>query len=254
MTPSRRSFVRTAALVGGALATGAARPGLRPPAQDSESYRTVTMRASPGRLLELIELLREERAHFRSVGDAPGLWMRHSQGDHWDLLMMYPLGASMGAWFADARVAARRSGNGARLQTAVDDATAWREDVFVRGAPESVVRPRWEAAGLFHVEMFIALAGFREELLREREMENDYLERTGRRANLIFVREAGAATDNFSVGFYRDLRHYAEGSSATPEEQERAAVAAGFQGTAHIGPYMREFVAEHHDTLAVAIP
>lgn len=227
--------------------------------QQQELYRTVTLRAAPGHLLELMDLLREERAFHESIGESPSLWMRHSQGDHWDLLVMYPMGEGMGGYFERERVRRRDEGrtpegrSGAELREAMDEATAWRSEIFARGAPETIVRDRWEDAGLFHVEMFLALAGKRDELIREREMENEYLERTGREPNLIFVREAGAATDSFTIGFYRDLPHFAAGGGATPEEQEEAALAAGFEGADFIGTYLRELIAEHHDTLATAI-
>jgi hypothetical protein len=38
-----------------------------------------------------------------------------------------------------------------------------------------------------------------------------------------------------------------------PKDQEAAAKAAGFDAPSQIGPYLRRFIREHHDTLAVAI-
>jgi hypothetical protein len=115
------------------------------------------------------------------------------------------------------------------------------------------VRSRFAGSGFFHVEMFTALPGKRSDLSREREMENAYLKALGRPQNLIFVRDQGSAWDVFTIGFYRDLKHYA-GSADIPEaSQEAAARAAGFESARHIGPYLRTLIGSHHDTLAVAI-
>ena len=61
--------------------------------------------------------------------------------------------------------------------------------------------------------MFDAVPGKLDELVREREMENAYLAAVGRPRNLIFRREFGAAWDAFTIGAYRDWRHYAERDS-----------------------------------------
>ena len=67
------------------------------------------------------------------------------------------------------------------------------------------------------------------------------------------MRDSGAAWDLFTVGGYRDLKHYAESADVPAAKQEEAAKAAGFDGSKAIGPYLRTFIALHHDTLAVAI-
>ena len=108
-------------------------------------------------------------------------------------------------------------------------------------------------AGFFHVEMFEALAGKRAELYHQREMENDYSKLLGLPRNLIFVRDCGAPWDLFTIGGYRDLKHYAESADIPADGQEAAAKAAGFDGSKGIGPYLRTLIALHHDTLAVAV-
>jgi hypothetical protein len=228
-------------------------------AQTGGVYRAVTAQAAPGELLELIELYRDEKSLLSSIGEEPSFWMRHSQGDIWDLLLLYPIG-SMGEYFSDAAMQ-RRSGatsaagrTGHELQAAIDAATAWREEVFAHGPALADVRTAWDAAGFFHVEIFEGLAGKRAELIREREMENDYLERMGRAPNHIFTRIAGSASDAFTIGYYLDLKAYANPPEVTEEEEEAAAVAAGFEGAAYIGSYLRELILRHHDTLATRIP
>jgi len=102
--------------------------------------------------------------------------------------------------------------------------------------------------------MFHALPGRLSDLEREREMENAYLRALGRPQNAIFVRDQGGSWDLFTIGFYRDLKHYAESADIPEASQESAAKAAGFEGARAIGPYLRTLIGSHHDTLAVAIP
>ena len=71
---------------------------------------------------------------------------------------------------------------------------------------------------------------------------------------MIFVRDQGASWDLFTVGFYRDLKHYAESADIPEVSQEAAAKAAGFESVRGIGPFLRTLIVSHHDTLAVAIP
>jgi len=174
-------------------------------------------------------------------------------------MLLYPL-EGISEYFAPERtrrvsVARTPSGRtGAELQRAIDAHTAWREEVFVNGPPVPEVEAAWESAGLYHVEMYQGLAGRREELVREREMENAYSAALGRTQTKIFTRIAGSATDGFTIGFHRDLKAYANPPEATRQQQEAAARAAGFRGADHIGAYLRELILRHHDTLAVPIP
>ena len=132
--------------------------------------------------------------------------------------------------------------------------TAWRDELFVRGPDPGVVAAHFSENAFYHIEMFVARAGRRAELLEERRMENRYLAGVGRPLNLIFVREAGGPWDSFTLGFYRDLGHFAESRDVTPELEERAALEAGFEGADRIGTYMRTLIDYHRDTLCVAIP
>jgi hypothetical protein len=134
-----------------------------------------------------------------------------------------------------------------------DALVAWREELLVRGPDLDTVRDRIEGAGYYHVEMFVALPGKRNELLGQRRMENDFLRRIERPENLIFVRVGGASWDLFTLGVYRDLKHFAESADVPEEIQEQAAVAAGFDRADRIGTYLRELIAYHNDTLAVPV-
>jgi hypothetical protein len=233
---------------------------LTPPvaAQEAGTYRALTVQAAPGDLLELIELYKEEGAFLQAMGEEPALWMRHTQGDAWDLLLLYPLDG-MPEYFAPARMQrlargqTSTGGTGAELQREIDARTAWREEVFVHGPPVPQVKAAWAGAGLYHVEMYQGLAGQREKLVQERRMENAYASALGRVPTKIFTRIAGSATDGFTIGFYADLKAYANPPERTREQQEAAAIAAGFRGADYIGATLRELILRHHDTLAVPI-
>ena len=217
-------------------------------------YRATLIQAAPGRLLDLIDLEKSLRGSWEESGDGAPLWMRHSQGDRWDLLLLYPMGC-WAEFFSSERVARRQrwrqksEGTLAKIR----DAIAWQEDVFVTGPPLPQVADAFAGAGYFHVEMFVALPGRQADLYRQREMENAYDRTLGLPQNLIFTRERGAAWDLFTIGFYRDLKHYAASADLPEADQDAAARAAGFDGARGIGPYLRTLIREHHDTLATAI-
>jgi hypothetical protein len=202
-----------------------------PPLHGDVLYRATLLRAAPGRLLELVASVK---------GKAPWIY-RHSQGDHWDLMVLAPL-AGVDPLKAPGAAAALGS----------DELVAWQEEELVRG-PDLAGLPGFTDAGLAHIEMFHALAGKRAELLRQRQMENEYLGATGQPQNAIFVREMGASWDLFTVGVYRNWRHYAEAQEVPPEKDEAAARAAGFSGRSGIGPYLRALILDHHDTLATPV-
>jgi hypothetical protein len=190
-------------------------------------------------------------AQAKAGGEEAPLWMRHSQGDRWDLLILYPM-ASYGDYYSATRQAEREKAiEGWREKLRQD--IAWQEDVFVYGPPLEDLRKAFAGAGLFHVEMFQSLPAHQAGLYKEREMENSYAHAVKEPENLIFVRDQGAAWDLFTIGCFRDIKHYAEGASGSPKEQEEAAKAAGFESASQIGPYLRTFIALHHDTLAVAV-
>ena len=218
------------------------------------AYQAVFLRAAPGHLLELIDLLEARMPVYESAGLARPVLMRHSQGDQWDLLLLAPVGrldqhfgpTRAGRW-RDA--AARRGYDEGDFARRFDQWVSWREDLYVTGPPVAEFEAAAARSGYFHLEIFQALAGKRDSLLAERAMENDFLARTGRPTNFIFTRITGPAWDNFTIGFYRDLQHYAEPTKVSAEEENRAAVAAGFRSRDDIGGYLRRFLAGHHDTI-----
>jgi len=110
-----------------------------------------------------------------------------------------------------------------------------------------------DGTAYYHIEIFVALPGKQAELYKEREMENAYQVGTGRPATLIFVRDQGAAWDLFTLGCYRDLKHWAESADVPKEKRDMAARQAGFKDADAIGPYMRTLIDMHRDTMGVAI-
>ncbi len=206
-----------------------------------EAYRALFVRAAPGRLLELVQLVKARRDSAPSQ-ERPVL-LRHSQGDHWDLVLLQPVG-TLAKYFATDRTV---------VDPLWDRLVAWQEELFTSGPPAAEFRAAADRAGFFHLEIFAALAGERDSLKAERRMENNFLKAIGRPVNFVFARTAGASWDLFTLGFYRDLQHYAEPTGRAPEQEQAAARAAGFVSRESIGPYLRRFIHGHHDTIGSVV-
>ncbi|MFK7952649.1 MAG: hypothetical protein AB8B73_07355, partial [Ekhidna sp.] len=59
-------------------------------AQD-QLYKVSLLRAKPGELLSVIDSIKEDISNYESyLKDKPYL-LRHSQGDHWDLMLIHPI-------------------------------------------------------------------------------------------------------------------------------------------------------------------
>lgn len=221
-------------------------------------YKVKLIRAAPGELINLIDFYRSYFKAVESAGDPRPFWMRHSQGDQWDLLILMPLD-SFTAYYSRSRAEARTEAV-VRAGLGEDDGVrrwrqlvAWHADLLVEGPPLQETRRAFQKAGFFHVEMFRALPGRYRDLLDQRRRENVYLEKLDRPQNLIFKQIEGAPWDCFTIGFYRDLKHFAESVDIPKDREDEAAKAAGFESAAAIGPFLRTLIAEHHDTLAVAV-
>lgn len=253
--PARSALVAAGLVMALGLAAEEGTPE-RAPDEGNHLWHAWLLQAAPGELEQVIASLRERLPVWQEGYPGGPFWMRHSQGDRWDLLLLFPWGDP--ASFHSAEGAARRTR--AAERSGVSDRAfleallpriAWQEDLFVLGPPPEAVAGRFEGAGLFHVEMFRALPGKRRELVEERRMENVYLEAIGSPRNLIFVRAGGASWDCFTLGAYRDMKHFAANGDVSQEEEDRAARKAGFDRAGAIGFYLRALIAEHHDTLAV---
>lgn len=229
------------------LAGVGSRAAQAPPAS-GVLYRFEMLQAAPGRLLELIDNARERAGLAAAAGDEAPEIVRHSQGDHWDLLLVWP----MGEWAA-YHDPARRAKRPAGLEAPPDALVSWHEDLFVRGPSVEALRAHMKGAGLAHFEMMQALPGRRAALIEERGMENAFNRYRGRGETLIFVREAGADWDVVTLGVYRDWRQYAESDAIPRETSDAAAKKAGFTGAEGVGPYMRTLISTHRDTLGPPI-
>lgn len=234
-------------------------PSSMPESPDSAFlYKTTFVRAAPGKLLDLIALYKERMAVYDAAGDERPFWWRHTQGDHWDLMLLFPMG-SYTEYYSKKRLSERQKA----AETAsfpekeflrkLNACSAWREDIFVLGPPLAEVKRAFDGAAYFHIEIFISLPGKQGELYKEREMENAYQAATGRPENLIFVRDQGAAWDLYTLGCYRDLKHWAESADIPKENRDQAARQAGFRSSDEIGPYMRTLIDMHRDTMGVAV-
>jgi hypothetical protein len=224
-------------------------------AAPATSYRAEFLQATPGRLLELIDLLKARQAAAASAGEARPFLLRHSQGDRWDLMVLQPLGESPAQWLASERASRRaQAGFGdAEIERRYRELVAWREELYVTGPELEEVAREFETTGFAHVEVFHAAPGSYDQLLEERRMEAAFSTTLGRPRLLIFERDpsaGGAPWDTFSIDLYRDLKHYAEASAIAPDAGDAAARKAGFTSMSAIGPTLRRFVASHHDTLA----
>ncbi len=204
-----------------------------------ETYKVTLFRAAPGHMLELLEDL---KTRAQSVESSP-LIIRHSQGDHWDYLILEPVGSFSEYFISNNEVFTPVYGD------EFYDLVSFHEQVFMTGPERDEFIKMAETYSFFHVEMFVALAGKQNELLEERKMENVYLNEIGRNQNLIFTSIIGSSLDSFTLGGYRDIKHFAESADISIELEESAALKAGFKGVTDISPYLRSLISKHNDTL-----
>lgn len=221
-------------------------------------YKTTFVRAAPGKLPDLIALYKDLISAAGPAGDERPLWWRHTNGDQWDLMIFTPMGSYV-EYYSAKRIAKRRQAAAAAALSEEDFrkklsiCSSWREDLFVTGPPVETVRKAFDGAAYFHVEIFVALPGKHEELLRERGMENAYQAGIGRPEPLIFVKDQGAAWDMFTLGCYKDLKAWAGSADVSREAKDAAAKSAGFKNADEIGPYLRTLIEMHRDTMGVDI-
>lgn len=209
----------------------------------AENYWVTQYRAAPGKFPALLELVSSTNWDAFEAGRP--IVMRHSQGNHWDLMLM--------GKHSDCDTDACQNAMGTFEQAAnelVDfelsflatSDTSW-EDLKTKNA----------STGLYHIEMFKAGAGKHDDLMRQRIIENDYIRRIGQSPNEIFEVSFGSDFDIFTIGFYENLQAYAVPADVTQQEAEAAAVAAGFKNRADVSFLLRELIVGHHDTLAVKV-
>ena len=123
-------------------------------------YKVTLVRAAPGKLLDLIALQKDYLARYEARGDASPFWMRHSQGDQWDLLLLFPM-ESYAAYYHSDRLAHRQAlaDDEEAFRAAWRSLVAWQEDLFVYGPALDEMQQAFSGASFYHVEMFQALPG-----------------------------------------------------------------------------------------------
>ncbi|WP_420575889.1 hypothetical protein [Ekhidna sp.] len=218
-------------------------------AQD-QHYKVTLLRANPGDLLNLIELIDQDISNFETYLENKPYLLRHSQGDHWDLMLIYPID-DLASYFSSLQTDERMESETIEKPYGDDffNLVSFQEEAIVKGPPVNVFISALEKYRLFHIEIFTSLAGKQNELLEQRLAENQFYAGIEHRPNFIFTRVFGPSWDNFTIGFYEDMHDFA-GPDVPFEKENQAAKEAGFEGVNYIGSYLRSLIAEHHDTLA----
>ncbi len=223
-----------------------------------ELYKFVTIQAAPGKLPDLLAAYRQRASVMASNGDELPILVRHSQGDRWDLLMIYPIG-SFTDYYSRERMAKRDAAgtasglSNAAFQERLYELIAWHEDVFVWGPPVPELRGYVQGATVAHLEMMQAMAGRHEALTRQRYMESAFNVNRGRPQMLVFTHEQGAAWDVITLDAWKDWRQYGEAQMVAADVSEAAAKKAGFPSADAVGVAMRSLINTHHDTLGTFV-
>lgn len=218
-------------------------------AQD-QLYKVSLLRAKPGELLKLIDQINEDIANYESYLENKPYLLRHSQGDHWDLMLIYPID-QLSTYFSENESQKRSESKTFEKPygSSFHDIVSFQEEAIVTGPTINAFIDAFEKYNLFHIEIFTALAGKQSELLDQRLAENQFYAGIEHRPNFIFTRVFGPSWDNFTIGFYEDMHDFA-GPEIPFEKEDQAAKDAGFEGVNYIGSYLRSLLSEHHDTLA----
>lgn len=209
----------------------------------ADDYWVSQLRAAPGKFPALLELVATTNWNAFEMGRP--IVMRHSQGNHWDLML---LGKHKPQCNDECQKAA------ADFEQAVDALVDF--DLSFQASSEtdwSSLKTKDAESGFYHIEMFNAGAGKHAALMRQRIIENDYIRRIGQSPNDIFEVSFGSDFDIFTIGFYENLQAYAIPADVTAAEAETAAIAAGFKNRADVSFHLRELIVGHHDTLAVKV-
>jgi hypothetical protein len=243
-----RSFLAAAALA-----------SLASTAEAATLYRAMFVRAAPGRLLDVIALYKERMLVHETAGDEPPLWVRHSQGDHWDLMFLFPM-ESFTEFYSKERVARRASAAQelglpapAEFRQMVRERMSWHEEVFVDGPPMGDLRKAFEGAGLFP-HRGVPGASRQAGRAQARARYGEHLSREDWPSQELHLHPRGGG--GLGSLHHRGLsgsQHYAESSDVPREKLEAAARAAGFMGVDAIGAFLRTLISTHHDTLAVPV-
>ena len=215
------------------------------PVEFGELYRVMLLRAAPGDLPQVLELTTRQ-----STRTPHTYTFRHSQGAHWDVMVLLHIG-SYSQWFSDDN--AKHLLIDGMFREHLDKLVSHRSEWFAYGPATDVLAKQQASAGLVHIEMFNARGGYKTKLVRQRMMENNYLRQTNQVANLVFRGDQGSDWDVMTLGFHQSMASFATGSNMTHEQKNSIAKQAGFASVDDIGFYMRSLILSHQDTLAVPV-
>lgn len=219
-----------------------------------EVYEAHFSKAAPGKLRELID------GYLNAPQDpsasAPPLILRHVEGDDWDLLVLTPYGKE------DKFTAAMPSASEMQWIQRMRPLRAMHTDTLVVGPAWSETRTALavqksdvETAAtsgtsgdksVYIVTTYRALPGHRDQL--EQVLAKLTALNPGRRITMQHME--GSAWDFLTVDRYPSWSALAE-DETTPDMQ--ALRAQGFTGADGPSLALREHLAEHHDTIAVAV-
>lgn len=216
-------------------------------------YRIQTYRAAPGHLEEFIAINQQlitQGFYDKWAVQAPFI-ARHSQGDQWDIMLILPM-LNYQSFFTPERTQYRQQAHQkfAKQLERLEAVTAFKEDLFSQGPTLEKLNSQFKVNSFLHIEIFHAVAGKKQDLIKQRHIENQYLIGVGRTANEVFVVDAGGDADVMTIGFYPDLQSYAKPQTMNESQRDVIAKQVGFKGLNDISFYLRSLISSHHDTLA----
>ena len=104
-------------------------------------FRTTMVRAAPGKLLELIDVVKKKASDSKQ-----DLYLlRHSQGDHWDLMLI-----ELTDEYNESGLLSTK-GNRGILDDPMDHLISWKEEMYVTGPSHRNFRREFDDAGFFHI-------------------------------------------------------------------------------------------------------
>jgi hypothetical protein len=217
-------------------------------------YKITTLQAAPGELTDVIKSLQSliSEGHYDDTGTRKPMIMRHSQGDHWDLLILKPV-ESYSHYYSPKHLQARKSLPYQSRINALSDRLAFEDSFFAYGPSADRIEQAFAENAFFHLELFEAAPSSKEKLLTQRRMENLYLQKTHRKPNFIFSTADGSNIDSFTIGFHKNLLAYATRPEISDEDADIAARSAGFKDRSDIGILLRHYISSHHDTFATKV-
>ena len=121
-------------------------------------YNITMLRAAPGHFTDLVSALEESFVLHEEAGDQAPFWIRHSQGDHWDFMLIYPMGDYFSYYSLDRieqRTSVWESSRGQMLVKRISEFTSYQEEWFSRSSPVDELARRFEGMGFFHVEPMV---------------------------------------------------------------------------------------------------